>query len=65
MAILKIDDEPWYWCSDCKSPNIKSICGLNYCQDCQSASISIGKIEDWQKEYKAKYNEEYCVIKNK
>lgn len=63
MAEHKTDNEPWFYCQDCKSINVKCVAGLCYCNDCQSASIVEGTIEQWQKEYRAKYGVDYIITK--
>lgn len=49
------NDIPVFYCKKCLSLNIKSVIGMDYCDDCNSTNIEQCHIEEWEKMYQERY----------
>lgn len=55
MDVKGYNDIPVFYCKKCLSLNIKTVIGMDYCDDCNSTNIDHCHIEEWEKMYEEKY----------
>lgn len=53
------NDEPVFYCTECLSLKIKDGDGVDYCDECGSASIEKTSIAEWEEMYKKKYERKF------
>jgi hypothetical protein len=49
------NDIPVFYCKKCLSLKIKSVIGMDYCDDCNSTNIDKCHIKEWEKMYEERY----------
>lgn len=61
MSNLKeeCNSEPIYYCEYCLSLAIKTTSNIDFCDDCGSTDIASTSIEEWEKLYESKYNNNF------
>lgn len=53
------NDEPVFCCKRCLSLNIKTVDGMDYCDDCGSTDLDYIHIDVWESIYEDMHGEKY------
>lgn len=62
------NQEPVYYCPKCLSLRIrfiKTLSGMEYCDDCGGTNIQTSSIEEWEQKFIERFKHPYIEIKNK